>query len=80
MYPSINSDIRKLMKKRDLALQTSLKTKLQIDRHIFTSLRNKVTKDIRVANANFFLSLIGEAKGNPKQIWDNLKQINWKTV
>lgn len=63
------------MKERDRALQIFLKTKLMTDRHIFTSLRKRVIKDIRVAKANFFVSLIGGTKGNHKQIWDNLKKL-----
>ncbi len=76
--PWINGDIRKLMKERDRALQIFLKTKLTTDRYIFTSLRNRVIKNIRVAKANFFISLIGEAKGNHKQIWDKLKKLTGK--
>lgn len=60
------------------AIRTFLKTMLLTDRQIFTSLRNRVIKDIRVAKANFFVSLIGEAKGNHKQIWDSLKKLTGK--
>lgn len=34
---------------------------LLTDRHIFTSLRNRVTKDILIGKAKFFVSLIDEA-------------------
>jgi len=66
------------MKERDHALQTFLKTKLTTDRCIFTSLRNRVTKDNRVAKANLFFGFIGKAKGNHKQIWDKLKKLTGK--
>lgn len=76
--PWVNGDIRRLMKERDQALRTFLKTKLTTDRYMFTSIRNRVIKDIRVAKANFFVNLIGEAKGNHKQIWDSINKLTGK--
>ena len=61
--PWINSGIRKLMKERDNALRHSLISKLVTDRHIFVSLRNRVTKEIRAAKSNFFVNIIHESKG-----------------
>jgi hypothetical protein len=45
------------MKERESAWKRSLKTELNIDRHRFTSLRNKVNKFIRKAKA-----IINEAR------------------
>ena len=63
------------MKERDSALKRSLKTKFNIDRHRFTSLRNKLLKVIRKAKANFFITIINEAKGNTKLIWEQIKNV-----
>lgn len=59
------------MKNRDHALKISLKTKRVNDRQTFTSLRNKVIKEIRSAKANFFINIISTAKGNTEEIWTN---------
>uniref|UniRef100_A0A8C7CP59 Reverse transcriptase domain-containing protein n=1 Tax=Oncorhynchus kisutch TaxID=8019 RepID=A0A8C7CP59_ONCKI len=66
------------MKERDNALKIALKSKLEHDRRRFTMLRNKVMKEIRQAKANFFINIIGEAKGNSKLIWENLKKLTGK--
>ncbi len=76
--PWINSDIRKSMKERDNALRSYLKTKSLTDRHIFVSLRNRVTKDIRAAKSNFFINLLHDTKGNHRQIWDCLQKLTGK--
>ncbi len=47
MVPWINVDILNLMKERDHALKTSLKTKLSSDRYQFTMLRNSVVKKLQ---------------------------------
>ena len=62
------------MKERDYALNIALRFKLDHDRRRFTMLRNKVMKEIRQAKANFFINIIGEAKGNSKLIWENQKR------
>ena len=35
-------------------------------------LRNNVIKELRKAKANFFITIISEASGNPKLIWSDL--------
>jgi hypothetical protein len=62
------------MKERDYALKIALRSKLEHDRRSFTMLRNKVLKEIRQAKANFFINIIGEAKGHSKLILENLKK------
>ncbi len=72
MVPWINVDILKLMKERDHALKTSLKTKLSSDRYQF---RNSVVKKLQKAKADFFLTMIEKARGNPRIIWNQLKKL-----
>lgn len=69
----INEELKKLMKERDLALKKSVKTKLSSDINIFKSLRNQITKNIRKAKAEYYITTITEAKGSPLIMW---KQIN----
>ena len=73
--PWLNNDIFNLMKERDLLLKRALTTKSIIDRHRFTLLCNKVTKAIRNAKANFFTTIINEAKGNTKLIWEQMNNL-----
>lgn len=73
--PWLNTEIFNLMKERDSVLKRSLKTKLNSDRHRFTSLRNQVIKEIRKAKANFFMTIINEGKGNTKLIWEQIKNV-----
>lgn len=73
--PWINADILKIMKERDAALKKAIKTKLSHDKHYFVMLRNKVTTLLRKSKANFFLTIISEARGNSKLIWDQLKKL-----
>jgi len=73
--PWINSDILKLMKKRDLALKTANRSKFSHDRQHFAMLRNKVVKSLRKAKADFFLRIINEARGNSQTIWNRLSYL-----
>jgi hypothetical protein len=68
------------MKERDYAIKISLRSKLEHDRRRFTMLSNKGMKGIRQAKANFFINIIGDAKGNSKLIWENLKMLTGKDL
>ena len=72
--PWINENVIQLMRERDRALKTSLKSKRITDRHIFTALRNKVTRELRKAKANYFLEIIVNSKEDSKQIWQQIKK------
>ncbi len=74
--PWLNEDLWTLMKRRDHALKVWLKTKRISDRQIFTSLRNKVVKELRSAKANFFIKMISDARGNTKEIWSSIKKLS----
>ena len=73
--PWINADILKLMKERDLALKMAIRTKFYHDKYHFAMLRNKVITGLRKARADFFIAIISEARGNPKVIWTQLKNL-----
>lgn len=64
-----------MMKERDLSLKRALKSKQANDKRTFIMLRNKVTKEIRYAKANFFISIISEARGNTKLIWKQIQKL-----
>lgn len=64
------------MKERDRLLKKSLKTVTTCNRQIFTSLQNKVVKQICIAKASFFIiNIIEEANGNGKLIWESLYKL-----
>ena len=71
--PWINPDILKLMKECDLPLKRATRTKLYHDKYHFAMLRNKVITGLTKARADFFITIISEARGNPKIIWTQLK-------
>ncbi|OON91327.1 MAG: hypothetical protein ATN33_01430 [Epulopiscium sp. Nele67-Bin001] len=73
--PWLNNEIIKLMKNRDNALKQSLRTRTISDRHIFTSLRNKVLRMTRKSKAEFYIETIKRANGNGKLIWNNLNKL-----
>ena len=72
----MNSDVLRLMKQRDLALKQALKSKLEHDKCKFIMLSNKLIKELRKAAANFFINIIGEARGNAKPMWKQIKKTN----
>ena len=66
------------MKKRDFALKVALKSTSITDRHIFTSLRDKVVSELRKGKAKFFMDIIKDGKGNSKLIWRNINKLTKK--
>lgn len=73
--PWINTECKKLMRLRDQLLKKSLQSGLNTDRLHFISARNKVTQTLRMAKANFFMTVINSAKGNCKLIWENINKL-----
>lgn len=78
VLPWISEDILKTMKERDLALKSALKSKQMHDKRKFTTLRNRVVKELRHAKASLFINKIREGKGNCKIIWEQLKKLTGK--
>lgn len=75
--PWFTAEILSLMIKRDASLKKYNKTG-QLTQHLiymYKGLRNHVTATIRKAKANFFLTLIKEAKGNSKLLWRNIDKL-----
>ena len=66
--PCLNEKIPSLMKQRDHALTMALKNKVENERCLFTTLRNKTLKELRKAKSMFSINAINEAKGNAKEI------------
>ncbi len=66
--PWMNDTIRKLMKKRDHALKTFIKTRRDIGLKLFKGLRNQVVKELRISKSNYYIQALSEAKGNGKII------------
>lgn len=70
--PWVSDSIRQLMKKRDHSLKIFLKSKNNTDSLIFKSLRNQVLNEMRRARANYYISVLSDAKGNGKKNWKQL--------
>ena len=62
------------MKSRDTALKNSIKTKRDRDTLAYKSLRNKVIKELRLAESRFYFQFMNEAKGNSKEIWKSINR------
>ncbi len=63
------------MRQRDRALKIALKSGLAHDRRIFQHLHNKVVKELRKAKAKCFIDLINDAKGNSREVWENINRV-----
>ncbi len=57
------------------ALKIALKSGLAHDRRTFQHLRNKVVKELRKAKAKFITDLINDAKGNSREVWENINRV-----
>ncbi len=73
--PWLDQNCRDLMKFRDSLLKQHLKSGLLTDRLKFTHMRNKVIQTLRKAKANFFISVIEDAKGNGSKVWQTLNKL-----
>jgi len=77
--PWINNELRILMKKRDLALKTSLRSKLNTDFLIYKGLRNKVVSELRKAKVTYYTNLIDSSKGINNSLWKHLNNLTNKS-
>lgn len=66
------------MRKRDAPLKKSLKSAMNTDRLICKGLRNKVTTQLRKAEATFFIEIKTEVKENSKILWNSINKLSWK--
>ncbi len=71
----MNDKIRKLMKRRDHALKTFIKTRRDIDLKLFKRLRNQVVKELWMSKSNYYIQALSEDKGNSKIIWKQLNSL-----
>ena len=78
--PWINNTILELIWERDKLLYNANKNKENRElRKAFNLLRNKVQREIRKAKTNYFKDKIEENKGNPKNLWKQLKSIGYSS-
>ena len=73
--PWMNDNIRQLMKRRDYALKTFIKTHSDTDSKLFKGSRNQVVKQLRMSKSNYYTHALSEAKGNGKIIWKQLNSL-----
>ena len=71
--PWLNQSIRNLMRERDLAKRAAEKSPEKWS--LYKQLRNKVTKEIRVAVQSHYHGLINENKDNPKKMWQTINNV-----
>ena len=73
--PWFNEQVWALMRQRDYALKTAIKSGLAQDRRIFQQLRNKVVRELRKSKENVFINIINDSKGNSRQTWKNINMV-----
>ena len=71
--PWLNQSIRNLMRERDLAKRAAEKSPEKWS--LYKQLRNKVTKEIRIAVQSHYHGLINENKDNPKKMWQTINNV-----
>ena len=71
--PWLNQSIRNLMRERDLAKRDA--ERFPEKWSVYKQLRNKVTKEIRVAIQTHHRGLINENKDNPKKMWQTINRV-----
>ncbi len=76
--PWLNSECRNPMKLRDVLLKNFVKSGLTTDRLKFTAARNKVIQMMRKAKANFFITVMENARGDGKKLWQNINKLTRK--
>ena len=71
--PWLNQSIRNLMRERDMAKRAAEKSPEKWS--VYKQLRNKVTKEIKVAVQSHYHGLINENKDNPKKMWHTINRV-----
>ena len=71
--PWLNQSIRNLMRERDMAKRAAEKSPEKWS--VCEQLRNKVTKEIKVAVQSHYHGLINENKDNPKKMWYTINRV-----
>ena len=73
--PWMNSDIFKLMKKRDKAKKLACKNKDKDLMDNYRILRNKVTAEVKKMKKMYYINKLQNTEGNPAQAWKTLKTL-----
>ena len=73
--PWMNSDIFKLMKKRDKAKKMACKNKDKDLMDNYRILRNKVTAEVKKMKKMYYINKLQNTEGNPAQAWKTLKTL-----
>ena len=76
--PWMTSDILEDIKQRDFYLYRFKKNRAQEDYKLFCKLRNKVQRNIRTAKSEYLSNKIEENKNEPKNLWQQLKNLGYK--
>jgi len=78
--PWMNSKIRKLMNKRYKALIKAQISRDPADWSVYRRLRNDVTKELRMAEANYWSSKLNDTRSGSKEFWNVVKQLTGKSA
>ena len=73
--PWLNESLRDLMKKRDIAKKTLVKSGSVEDRLKYCQLRNQVTKMNQIMKKEYYKSRINNVKQDGRELWKTLNEI-----
>lgn len=73
----MDSDIRELIKGRDLYLYKFKKTGNKDFNKLYCSLRNKIQRKVKIAKTDYIQNKIEENRNNPKKLWSQLKELGY---
>ena len=79
--PWLSRETKKLMKDRDMAQAWAVTTKIPEDWAIYKTLRNKVTKNLKVEKIQWQKSQLEKCSNDPAKLWANVKGwLSWCSV
>jgi len=78
--PWMNSKIRKLMNKRCNALIMTQISRNPADWSVYRSLRNNVTKELRMTETNYWSSKLNDTRSGSKEFWNVVKLLTCKSA
>lgn len=78
--PWVDTELKSLMSQRDEAKKAAVLLGSPVDRKLYCTLRNYVTKVNRVKKRKYYQKRISDSGTNHKQIWSVLNEIMGKKI
>ena len=73
--PWIGSDVRALMRARNYYCTKAKKSNNVDDWNLYRKLRNRITREVKRAEIQYFEKLSEQSSGNPRKMWKELNRV-----